>query len=337
MSESGIKGVVDRTPRCGLFGYKDAESIVALEEFARMRGCLSRFSRPGFAAATCALVVFFLSVPAVPRTEPLAGPQTAEQGAFRNQLWLLPSGQPGVLMRTTVLRPMGVGPFPLVVINHGTTQNAERRRMLAAPAFDALSHWFVRHGFAVAVPQRPGHGATGGAYREDQGGCDDADFARAGLGAADSIAAAVAYLRAQSFVQRSGIIVVGQSAGGWGALALASRAPPGLRAVINFAGGLGGRSYDRPDNNCASDRLIETAEDFGRTTRVPTLWVYTENDSYFPPRLSKAMASAFRAAGGKVDYQLLPGFGADGHFLAESEGSDAVWGPVVEQFLAGLR
>lgn len=302
-----------------------------------MQGRLSRFSRAGFPAATCALVIFFLSVPAVPRAEPLAGPQTAEQGPFRNQLWLLPSGQPGVLMRTTVLRPVGVGPFPLVVINHGTTQNAERRRMLTAPVFDALSHWFVRRGYAVALPQRPGHGETGGAYREDQGGCDDADFARAGLGAAESIAAAVGYMRAQPFVRRIGIVVVGQSAGGWDALALASRAPAGLRAVINFAGGLGGRSYDRPDNNCAPDRLVATAAEFGRTTRIPTLWVYTENDSYFAPRLSGAMASAFRAAGGKVDYQLLPAFGADGHFMAEMESSEAIWGPVVERFLERVR
>jgi dienelactone hydrolase len=266
--------------------------------------------------------------------EPRAGPQGAEAGVLRRQLWLLPSPQPGVLMRTTVFRPPGGGPFPLVMINHGTTQNAQRRRTLPAPTFDALSQWFVRRGFAVAVPQRPGHGETGGAYREDQGGCDDADFARAGLGAADSISAAVAYLTAQPFVRRAGTIVAGQSAGGWDALAYASRAPAGLRAVINFAGGLGGRSYDRPDNNCAPDRLIATAGDYGRTSRVPTLWVYTENDSYFSPRLSGAMAAAYRAAGGKVDYALLPAFGPDGHVMAETDGSEAAWGPVVERFLA---
>jgi dienelactone hydrolase len=189
----------------------------------------------------------------------------------------------------------------------------------------------------VAVPQRPGHGETGGAYREDQGGCDDADFARAGRGAADSIAAAVAYLRVQLFIRHTDVIVVGQSAGGWAALALASRPPTGVRAVINFAGGLGGRSWDRPDNNCAPDRLIATAGEFGRTSRIPTLWIYTENDSYFAPRLSGAMAAAFRAAGGKVDYELLPAFGDDGHFMAERPGSEAAWGPAVERFLAALR
>src|SRR5262249_12889021 len=166
-------------------------------------------------------------------------------GAFRRQAWLVPSAQPGVAMHTAVFRPPGPGPFQLVVINHGTTQNAERRRLLEAPGFDAMARWFVRRGFAVAVPQGPGHGATGGAYREDQGGCDDADFARAGLGAADSVAAAVAYLRTQPFVRRSGVVVVGQSAGGWAALALASRAPAGVRAAIDFAGGLRGAALGR--------------------------------------------------------------------------------------------
>jgi dienelactone hydrolase len=298
---------------------------------------LSVFSRIGCSVATGALIILLSCVPAVPRVESPAGPQGAEQGAFRRQLWLVPSAQPGVLMRATVFRPPGRGPFPLVVINHGTTQNAERRKLLPLPQFETLSQWFVQHGFAVVVPERPGHGETGGVYGEDQGGCGDADFARAGLGAADSIAAALAYMRAQPFVRRDGAIVVGQSAGGWAALALASRAPRGVSAVINFAGGLGGRSYDQPDNNCAPDRLIATAGSFGRTTHVPTLWVYTENDSYFAPHLSGAMAAAFRASGGTADYRLLPSFGVDGHYLAEAAGSQSIWGPVLERFLATLR
>src|SRR5262245_42423694 len=302
-----------------------------------MRCRLRGFLYVRTAATACALCILFASVLFMSRAAPLVGPQTPEQGAFRRQAWLIPSAQPGVLMRTTIFRPPGPGPFPLVVINHGTSQNAERRRLLPAPDFDTMAHWFVRHGFVVAVPQRPGHGQTGGDFREDQGACENPDFARAGLGAADSIAAAVAYLRAQSFVRRAGAIVVGQSAGGWAALALASRAPPGVGAAIDFAGGLGGRSWDRPDNNCAPDRLIATAAEFGRTARIPTLWVYTENDTYFPARLSGAMAAAFRAAGGKVDYALLPAFGDDGHFLAERPGSESVWGPAVERFLAGLR
>ena len=48
---------------------------------------------------------------------------------------------------------------------------------------------------AAAQPERPGHGATGGKYLEDQGGCDEADYARSGRATADEITAAVGLVR----------------------------------------------------------------------------------------------------------------------------------------------
>src|SRR5262249_44577202 len=140
MSESGIKGELIGPPRCGLFGDDTRESFVALEEFLQMRRCLSDFFGVGFAAVTLALFILLSCVPAVPRIAAIAGPQGPEEGVFRRQPWLLPSAQPGVLMRATLFRPSGAGPFPLAVINHGTTQNAERRRALPMPSFETLSH-----------------------------------------------------------------------------------------------------------------------------------------------------------------------------------------------------
>src|SRR5690349_13072000 len=102
-----------------------------------MRCRLSGFWRVKLAVAACAFCILLPSVIFAPRAETLIGPQTTEQGALRRQAWLVPSAQPGVAMRTTIFRPAGPGPFPLVVVNHGTTQNAERRRLLAAPDFDA--------------------------------------------------------------------------------------------------------------------------------------------------------------------------------------------------------
>ena len=265
------------------------------------------------------------------------GAQGAEQGPLRRQLWLIPSSLPGVLMRATLLRPAGPGPFPLAIINHASTQSAERRLDMPMPAYSALSLWFVRRGYAVVVPQRPGHGETGGRYLEDQNGCENADFLAAGNGTAASIEAVLAYMTAEPFVRRRASVVVGHSAGGWGALALASRNPTDVRAVINFAGGRGGRSYDRPNNNCASERLIDAARDFGSTSRIPTLWIYTENDSYFPPTLSRRLAEAFRTAGGRLEYRSLPAFGTEGHVLAESDASEPLWAPVLAQFLDRLR
>jgi pimeloyl-ACP methyl ester carboxylesterase len=189
----------------------------------------------------------------------------------------------------------------------------------------------------VALPQRPGHGRTGGPYLEDQGGCDDADYARAGRGGATSIEAALAAMFARPDVRKTGALVVGHSAGGWGALALASRNPRGVAAIIDFAGGRGGRSFDHANNNCAPERLIEAAREFGSTARVPTLWIYAENDSYFAPWLVQRMADAWRARGGRVDLAIVPAFGREGHRLAEADDGPAVWAPVIAQFLARLR
>src|SRR4051812_2690479 len=69
----------------------------------------------------------------------------------------VPSPDRRTPMRITVWKPKGAGPFPLVLINHGSTQSAARRAVMIAPQYTALSQWFVSRGYVVAVPQRPGH------------------------------------------------------------------------------------------------------------------------------------------------------------------------------------
>ena len=295
--------------------------------------------RPG-AFATLAGSILLLALAALPahgddfvgRTGP--GPQGPQIGAARRQLWLIPLPGERLLMHTFVLRPRGDGPFPLAVINHGSNQNSVLRAHFDLSDYHRLADWFLDRGFAVALPIRPGHGATGGPYFEDQGRCAKADYVKAGLATAKSIQAAIDYLTAQPFIRKSGVAVVGQSAGGWGALALASRNPPNVKRIINFAGGRGGRVDDRAGKNCHPERLVAGAADFGRSARIPTLWLYSQNDSYFAPALSERMFTAFRGAGGTAEYHLLPPAGADGHILINSDAAIALWAPLVERFLA---
>lgn len=246
----------------------------------------------------------------------------------------IPSPDRRAPMRTLVLRPEGVGPFPLVLINHGSTENAARRAAMTQPQYTALSQWFLSRGYVVALPLRPGHGRTGGPYLEDQNGCANVDFTHAGLAAADSIETALRYMTAQRYVRRDHVVIVGQSAGGWGALALASRNPAGVSAVISFAGGRGGHSNEKPNANCAPDKLVKSAGTFGRTARIPTLWLYAENDSYFGPALSRRMVDAYRVAGGIAEYRLLPPYGSEGHRLIDMRAGASVWGPLIGSFLA---
>lgn len=245
--------------------------------------------------------------------------------------WLLPSGAANDLMRTKVYRPAGNGPFPMVVISHGSEQDPVRRRKMAQPAYPDLTRFFVQHGYVVVVPERPGHGG-GGRYLEDQRGCDDADYATSANGAADSIGAAVDFMKKQDFVQQQGVVLAGHSAGAFGSLAYAARQPAGVSAVVNFSGGRGGHHMNQPGNNCASGKLVEAARQFGATTKVPTLWIYAENDTYFTPALSREMADAFVKAGGRADYVLLPPVGTEGHGLIHSN----TWRGVLTTFMASL-
>lgn len=261
-----------------------------------------------------ALTLGALAMPLPAQTVGAVGP---EQSPLRRQEWRVPSPDPATLAHAVLLRPQGAGPFPLALIAHASTQNALARAQMGLPDYAVLVSALVARGYAVLLPQRPGHGATGGPYLEDQGGCAAADYARAGHATADSLAAALTFMHAQPFIRKDATLIVGHSAGGWGALALAARNPRGVARIVVFAAGRGGRADNEPLKVCAPERLVATAGVFGRGARVPVLWLVAENDSYFSPTLSKAMADAFRAAGGRVDFRVLPAFGADGHWVAE--------------------
>jgi dienelactone hydrolase len=277
------------------------------------------------------LILFGLAVdPNNATAQARLGAQGPEGMPDRRQQWLVPSPDPATPARALLFRPPGDGPFPLALIAHASTQNVLRRAQMPQPEYAALAAWLVARGFAVLVPERPGHGLTGGKYIEDQGGCDDANYSRAGYATADSIKAALGQMQAESFIRSGGTVIVGHSAGGWGALALAGEDRKQIASIIVFAPGRGGHANDAPGQVCAPHSLIASAAEFGEDARVPVAWLVAANDSYFPPDLSKQMADAFRKGGDKVDFRVLPAFRSEGHWLAETDGADKLFGPVLE-------
>ena len=283
-----------------------------------------------------ALVVFALVCTQNATAQTRFGAQGAEGEPNRMQQWLVPSPDPATPARAVLFRPPGEGPFRLAVIAHASTQNVLRRAQMPQPEYRALASWLVARDFAVLVPERPGHGATGGKYLEDQGGCDEADYSRSGRATADEIAAAAGFVRKQSFVRQDGMLIVGHSAGAWGALALAGERPQDVSAVIAFAAGRGGHANDLPNQVCAPHTLVVAAGEFGKAARVPVIWLVAANDSYFSPELSKQLADAFRAGGGRVDFYVLPASGSEGHWLAESESGLKLAEPVLDRALKVL-
>ena len=264
------------------------------------------------------------------------GPQGAEGEPNRVQDWLVPSPDPKIASHAVLFRPAGEGPFRLAVIAHASTQNTLLRAVMPQPQYRPLAALLVAKGFAVLVPERPGHGATGGPYLEEQNGCDGADYVHSGRATADEIATAMTYLRKQPFIRRDGTIIIGHSAGGWGALTLAGADPAEISAIIAFAPGRGGQPNGVPNQICAPHLLLAAAAEFGHGARVPVSWLVAANDGYFPADFSRKLADAFREGGGRVDFRVLPPYESEGHWMAETENGVKHASSELDRALKGL-
>jgi dienelactone hydrolase len=262
---------------------------------------------------------------------------------IQEEIWVLPLPLP---MFAYLVRPVGDGPFPLVIMNHGVSLDPKQRSFFPLVEFRDAAQWFAKRGYLVVAPVGSGYGAAAidiperglyGPFFSKIGKCSNPNFHAAGLAVAQVDRWIIEYLAAEKRVVPRDVIVVGQSAGGWASIALSSLNPPEVKAIITFAAGRGGRVDGKSNNNCAPDRLIEATGDFGSTSRIPMLWIYIENDTFFGPALSNRMHHAFTAAGGKAEYHLLPPFGGDGHFLIGSADSIPLWSPLVEKFLSEVR
>jgi len=289
------------------------------------------------AAAGCGSVPGWLS----PGGPGAADPAAAGAGGSRplrrvEDLWMIPGGQgpdgTPAFLRSQIYAPPGRGPFPVAVINHGSPGDPGRQ-IMGLPTYRDASEWFVRRGYMVVLPLRRGYG-EGGAWPENPGTCEDPDFISAGNAAADDIEAVVRHLRRLSIVRRDRILLVGQSAGGFGVIAAAARNPEGVFGVINIAGG---RLAGEGDARCEPERLVQANGRFGETAKVPSLWLYAENDSYFDPELSRQMVSAYGEAGGRAVYVLLPPFKDEGHRMFGDPDGLALWTPQVAAFLDALE
>lgn len=286
--------------------------------------------------APCLLATVLLATAAMGT---LRATETSELPSIQEEIWALPVIHPTLAY---VVRPVGKGPFPLAVMNHGVALDARERSFFPLVEFRDAAMWFATRGYLVVAPTGPGYGAAAldepekglfSVFFSKVGSCDNPNFHDAGLAVATLNMWIIEYMVQDGLAQADNAIVIGQSAGGWGAIALSSLNRPEVRAIITFAAGRGGRVGGKPNNNCAPDKLVEAAADFGRSARTPMLWIYAENDTFFGPDLTKRMHAAYTDAGGRAEYQMLPPFGSEGHFMIGSPDSIRLWAPLVIPFL----
>ncbi len=253
--------------------------------------------------------------------------QTPEVDASLNetvQMVTKKSGLFAVDLETTLYKPDGDGPFPLVIINHGKAPGDSRFQGRYRPAIAA--RYFLQRGYAVAVPMRQGFSKSSGSYIG--GGCNVESNGRV---QAEDVKAVLDYLVAQPWVDRERILIVGQSHGGWTTLAFGAQNYPGVKGLVNFAGGL------RQDT-CPNwkEALAGGAAAYAKETKLPSLWFYGENDSFFDYGTSQPMLEKYNAAGGKARMVAFGKFGGDAHGMFGARDGMRIWQPEVTKYLASV-
>jgi len=220
------------------------------------------------------------------------------------------------------------GKHPLVVLTHGSSRKTEEHALVSPWQQLPQALWFARRGWVALAVVRRGYGTSGGDSDSNQAGhCPLTDYENAARYSAQDLRVAIDYAHPLPQVDLSEVIAAGVSTGGLATVALTANAPPGLVAAINFAGGRGSKA---DHDVCNQGDLISAYRNLGKTSRIPMLWLYAQNDKYFWPELAQKFDAAFRSKGGQDEFVLAPAIGDDGHGLFRHV---SAWSDTVDAFL----
>jgi dienelactone hydrolase len=231
-----------------------------------------------------------------------------------------------------VYRPNGPGPYPTVILNHGSTGNGDKPELFKHTwSSPELGRFFTAHGWQVLTPQRRGRGKSDGLY--DEGFMPDrsrytCEASVSLAGAERAIAdldAVVAHVRTRPDVDQRRLLVGGVSRGGVLSVAYAGMRPDAFLGVVNFVGGWMG---DRCVN---AVQINQTLFRRGAAFRQPVLWLYGDKDPFYSLRHSRGNHAAFIAAGGRGPFFAFdPPAGQTGHGIHLNPD---LWRSAVESYL----
>jgi dienelactone hydrolase len=234
-------------------------------------------------------------------------------------------------VEVTLYKPTGVGPFPLLIWNHGDVETGSVLLSGARFREPLLANEFVDMGLAVAVVARPGVGKSEGTYRTGFS-TGDADATYKGRVHAKELLAVLPELQQIAWVDKSKLLLSGQSAGGFAVLTALAMNIPGLLGVIDYAGGRTDMSSVRAASH-SNTVMINAFGEVGKAASAPLLMVFAENDSRYTANTIRESYQAFTQSGGKATLALYPPLAGDGHFVHHQP---TLWRDDVRKFLQSL-
>lgn len=251
----------------------------------------------------------------------------------------LHTDKPSFGLITQIFMPPRTGlAAPLLIMNHSLNGASDTDEFLNAKKPSETHYYiareFVARGYIVANPARQGRGGSDGTRDKDV--CDLAAHAQR---EASDIAAIVRGAIKDPVIDKNNIILAGQSHGAVLMLAMLTHYPDEakyIKGAISFSGGVYFSSNECPWRRT---KIIAAYEQYGKTIKIPTLWLYTKEDALFRPDFYADLHTAFTAAGGKALLIELSKSGAyllGGHSFSNWYTSVASWLPYVEKYLSSI-
>ncbi len=200
-----------------------------------------------------------------------------------------------------------------IVMTHGRNGPRPSREVNQVFGTWKLNLALAESGAAVLFLVRRGYGASEG---------KDSEFldtpAESGLAAASDLAAGVEFIKSVEGVKETGIIVMGHSQGGWAAMAASSLDLKGVVATVNLCGGT---NYRKNSIGWVTEQVQRDWADgcsvLGAAARIPSIWIYSENDRNHAPKYVRAMHDAYTGAGGWAALHILPAYKDNGHHIVQ--------------------
>jgi dienelactone hydrolase len=239
--------------------------------------------------------------------------------AYLTEVVTIPSG--GLRLRALLGRPIGDGPYPVYIQNHGSMTIEEARRSpWTSITRDSLSDTLARNGYVVLLLARRGYkGSEGTAstYTQNEGSLGDrdrsvADVMRGAEEEAGDVIAALDYLSSLPYVDKEHVGVGGVSLGGLVSVMAAAR-DPRFKALISMAGGYRQSGYRGVDE--AWGPLQGIWEESARRIHVPVLILWSKNDILLERDVGRELEKDLRLAGKRVEMTVYPEFQQNGHYL----------------------
>ncbi len=225
-----------------------------------------------------------------------------------------------------VKRADAIGRLPIALIAHGKPENLQNMLDNHASAYIEHAKDLAMRGWLAVVAIRRGFGQSDGPM-PSQVSCRSTTFLPRFSADADDLQAVLDLVARRPDADATRMIALGVSAGGAAVTALSARNPSNLLGVINISGGLRLQSCPK------EDVLVDAFRNLGKTSRVPSLWLYARNDSFFGSAVVERMQNAFLDGGGDVKLVMFDQIGDDGHRLFSLSSGRNRWLPEMDGFL----